>query len=148
MSGPIPARNVRLKRAYEKAAPGDGPRILIDRLWPRGLKKVDAAVDRWLKELAPSTELRKWFGHEPARWDEFRRRYAKEVRLHPDGLRQLRALARSRPITLLYSARDEEHNDAVALRALLLGRRAPRSARRGREPARAARFARKGSGME
>jgi len=116
----IPTGNVRLKRAYEKPSADDGMRILIDRLWPRGLRKAEARVDRWMKELAPSTALRRWFGHDPARWTEFCRRYAQEVRSHAEAMQQLRRLARSHPITLIYSARDEKHNDAVALRTFLL----------------------------
>ena len=123
MSSRISASHIKLKRAYEPAARDDGTRILIDRLWPRGVKKVDAALDQWRKELAPSTELRKWFGHDPARWEEFRCRYAEEVRQHADQLKQLRALARKGQITLVYSAHDEAHNDAVALRSFLLGRK-------------------------
>ncbi|MEO6421284.1 MAG: DUF488 family protein, partial [Candidatus Nitrotoga sp.] len=92
MSTEITANNVKLKRAYEQPARDDGTRILVDRLWPRGVKKIDAALDQWMKELAPSTALRKWFGHDPARWQEFRLRYAKELREHVDLLRQLRAL--------------------------------------------------------
>lgn len=124
MSQGIAAANVRLKRAYEQPARDDGMRILIDRLWPRGVRKADAALDQWAKELAPSTALRKWFGHDPARWQEFRRRYADEVRQHCDQLGQLRVLARKGPITLVYSAHDEVHNDAVVLRQLILGRNA------------------------
>jgi uncharacterized protein YeaO (DUF488 family) len=119
----VPAANVRLKRAYERPARSDGMRILIDRLWPRGVRKADAKLDRWLKDIAPSTALRTWFGHDPARWPEFRRRYAEEIRRHPDELAQLRVLARKGPITLLYAAHDELHNDAVVLRSLLLGRK-------------------------
>lgn len=122
MSNGIRANNVKLKRAYESPTHDDGVRILIDRLWPRGVKKVDAALDQWVKDLAPSTELRKWFGHDPARWPEFRIRYAEELRLHGDQLKQLRTLARTRPITLVYSAHDVAHNDAVVLRDFLLGR--------------------------
>lgn len=122
MSTAIKAGNVKLKRAYEQPEAGDGVRILVDRLWPRGVKKEDAAIDQWMKDLAPSMELRKWFGHDPARWEEFRERYAKEVNEHPDQLEQLRALARQGPVTLVYSAHDEEHNDAVVLRGLILGR--------------------------
>ena len=119
----VPAANVRLKRAYERPARSDGMRILIDRLWPRGVRKADAKLDRWLKDIAPSTALRTWFGHDPARWPEFRRRYAEEIRRHPDELAQLRVLARKGPITLVYAAHDELHNDAVVLRSLLLGRK-------------------------
>lgn len=123
MSSKIRANNVKLKRAYEPPAHDDGTRILIDRLWPRGVKKVDAALDQWAKDLAPSTALRKWFGHDPARWPAFRLRYAEEVRQHGEQLRQLRVLARTNPITLVYSAHDEVHNDAVALRDFLLSRK-------------------------
>lgn len=122
MNSRVPAHDVRLKRAYEPAAPEDGTRILIDRLWPRGVAKADAALDHWMKDIAPSTELRKWFGHDPAKWDEFRRRYAEEVRGHRDLLDQLRSLARDGLVTLVYSAHDEAHNDAVVLRELVLGR--------------------------
>ncbi len=125
MSAHIAAANVRLKRAYEPAAADDGTRVLIDRLWPRGVSKDDAAVDLWLKDVAPSTELRKWFGHDPARWAEFQDRYANEVHRHPAAFQQLLDLARKGLVTLVYSARDEEHNDAVVLRSLLLGRGKP-----------------------
>jgi uncharacterized protein YeaO (DUF488 family) len=100
MSKKITASNVKLKRAYERPAAGDGTRILIDRLWPRGVKKVNAAIDQWVKDIAPSTALRKWFDHDPARWQEFRSRYAAEVYEHPEQLKRLRALARQGPITL------------------------------------------------
>ena len=123
MSSRIRADNVKLKRAYEPPAQDDGTRVLIDRLWPRGVKKVDAALDHWAKDFAPSTALSKWFGHDPARWPKFRLRYAEEVRQHGEQLRQLRALARTNPITLVYSAHDEVHNGAVALRDFLLGRK-------------------------
>ena len=123
MSTAIKVGNVKLKRAYEQPESEDGVRLLVDRLWPRGVKKEDGAIDKWMKELAPSTELRKWFGHDPDRWEEFRERYAKEVNEHPDQLKQLRALARKGAITLVYSAHDEEHNNAVALRDIILGRR-------------------------
>jgi uncharacterized protein YeaO (DUF488 family) len=124
MSDTIKAADVLLKRAYEPPDRNDGRRILVDRLWPRGVSKIEAAIDDWLKDLAPSTELRKWFGHDPARWDEFQRRYAKEIHGHPDLLAHLRKLAREGPVTLVYSAHDELHNDAVVLRDVLLGRRA------------------------
>jgi uncharacterized protein YeaO (DUF488 family) len=122
MAKGLSARDIRLKRAYQPAAADDGARILVDRLWPRGLKKSDAAIDRWLKDIAPSTALRKWFAHDPARWPEFRRRYAAEIRRHPDQLAELHAIARKGPVTLIFSARDELRNDAVVLRNVLLGR--------------------------
>ncbi|HYX20402.1 MAG TPA: DUF488 domain-containing protein [Thermoanaerobaculia bacterium] len=118
----IKAADVRLKRAYEAPDAEDGRRILVDRLWPRGVSKAGARIDEWLKELAPSTELRKWFGHDPARWDGFRRHYAQELHGHAGLLAHLRELARTGPVTLVYSARDEVHNDAVVLRDVLLGR--------------------------
>jgi uncharacterized protein YeaO (DUF488 family) len=120
MSQRIAADHVRLKRAYEPPAPDDGMRILIDRLWPRGIRKTDAAIDEWMKEIAPSTELRKWFGHDPERWHEFRRRYQSEIRQHPDELDRLRGLAQQGRITLIFAAHDETHNDAVVLKDLLL----------------------------
>lgn len=121
MSTRIAAGNVRLKRADQQSARADGIRVLVDRSWPRGVKKAAAAVDYWAKELAPSTALAKWFDHNPSRWLAFRHRYAKEVRQHRDEFKTLRALARMRRITLVYSAHDEARNDAVELRALLLG---------------------------
>ena len=128
MTKRITADHVKLKRAYEPAAADDGTRILIDLLWPRGVKKADAAIDQWVKDIAPSTALRKWFGHDPARWAEFRRRYAAEIYQHPEQLSGLRTLARQGPITLVFSAHDEVHNDAVALRNFLLGRETKRRA--------------------
>ena len=116
------AADVRLKRAYDPPDRGDGRRILVDRLWPRGVSKAEAAIDEWLKEIAPSTELRKWFGHDPDRWAGFRRRYTEEIHGHDELLAHLRQLARQGPVTLVYSARDEIHNDAVVLRDVLLGR--------------------------
>ncbi len=116
----IAADNVRLKRAYEPADARDGTRVLIDRLWPRGISKQGAALDLWLKDLAPSTELRKWFGHDPARWAQFQDRYAAELREQAEPLAQLRDLALHGRVTLVYSAHDEEHNDAVVLQRLLL----------------------------
>jgi uncharacterized protein YeaO (DUF488 family) len=133
MSRKITADDIKLKRAYAPAVAGDGTRILIDRLWPRGVKKADAAIDQWAKDVAPSTALRKWFGHDPARWQEFRSRYAVEVHQRPEQLSRLRALTRQGQITLVYSAHDEVHNDAVALWDFRLGRqtkRKPETARR------------------
>ena len=121
MSGGTPSDNVKLKRAYDLPSRSDGKRVLIDRLWPRGVKKTEAKIDEWMKDIAPSTKLRKWFGHEPARWPEFRRRYEAEVRDHPEQLERLRMLAREGPLTLVFSAHDEDHNDAVVLRELILG---------------------------
>ena len=120
MSSRISADHVRLKRAYEPPASDDGIRILIDRLWPRGVKKTDAAIDEWMKEIAPSTKLRKWFNHDPERWQEFRRRYQTEIRHHPDEFDRLRTLAQRGRITLVFSAHDEAHNDTVVLKDLLL----------------------------
>ncbi len=118
----IAAANVRLKRAYEPATPGDGPRILVDRLWPRGVSKADAALDGWDKDVAPSPSLRKWFGHDPARWAVFQQRYAVELGGRGAALERLRALARAQPITLVYAARDQAHTHAIVLRSVLLGR--------------------------
>jgi uncharacterized protein YeaO (DUF488 family) len=111
---------IRLKRAYEPPAPEDGVRILVDRLWPRGLGKSEASIDRWLKDVAPSNELRRWFGHDPNKWDEFRRRYEAELSHHAELLSELRKTARKEPLTLVYGARDELHNQAVALRDILM----------------------------
>lgn len=122
MSKKIAANYVKLKRAYEPPTADDGTRILIDRLWPRGVRKANAAIDEWMKDIAPSTVLRKWFGHDPDRWQEFRRRYRSEIHEHRDLLDRLRTLAQHGPITLVFSAHDEAHNDAVVLQDLLLDR--------------------------
>ena|SRR6476660_3834931 len=124
MDRPVIASNVRLKRAYEPPEKKDGARILVDRLWPRGVSKEEAQLDEWIKEIAPSAELRTWFGHDPRRWDEFRERYRAELAEHPETLKDLRRRAREGPITLVYSARDEVHNDAIVLRNVILGRAA------------------------
>jgi uncharacterized protein YeaO (DUF488 family) len=110
---------IHVKRAYEQPSRQDGFRVLVDRLWPRGLSKDRAAIDLWLKDVAPSTELRQWFGHDPARWREFQRRYQAELKRHPETLKQLRAKAREGTITLVYGARDEEHNNAQVLKRVL-----------------------------
>ena len=125
MSRSIQASNVRIKRAYEHAAAEDGVRILIDRLWPRGVSKTQARLDRWVKDIAPSAELRTWFGHDPRRWNEFRRRYRAELEQQAPLLRELRRQAGDGPITLVFAARDEAHNDAVVLRSVILGRADP-----------------------
>jgi uncharacterized protein YeaO (DUF488 family) len=110
---------IHLKRAYETPSAGDGLRILVERLWPRGLTKKKAAVDLWLKDVAPSTELRQWFGHDPARWKEFRRRYRAELKGKGDLLRLLQYRAGEGPVTFVYAAHDEEHNSAVVLKEYL-----------------------------
>jgi uncharacterized protein YeaO (DUF488 family) len=120
MSAKIPARHILIKRAYEPPADADGKRILVDRLWPRGIKKEALGLSQWMKELSPSTELRHWYGHEPELWPEFRRRYAAELRPHAQEFESLRALAREGTITLVYGARNETQNNAVALREFLL----------------------------
>lgn len=117
---PFPISHLRLKRAYVPVEPDDGVRILIDRLWPRGVSKAKAALDDWMKEIAPSTELRQWFGHDPERWPEFQRRYKSELKQHAEELDRIRALAKKQTVTLVYSAHDEEHNDAVVLKDVLL----------------------------
>ena len=112
---------VAIKRVYDQPEPGDGTRILVDRLWPRGLSKERAKVDTWLKEVAPSNELRKWFGHDPEKFAEFRRRYEAELESEPgqEALARLRDLAMQGPVTLVFAAHDSEHNNAVVLRDLL-----------------------------
>lgn len=112
---------LKVKRVYESPAASDGVRVLIDRIWPRGLTKRKAAIDAWFKDLAPSTKLRQWFNHDPDKWPEFRKRYARELSREKGRLKELRALARRRTVTLVYGARDEAHNNAVAMRALLRG---------------------------
>jgi uncharacterized protein YeaO (DUF488 family) len=116
----VAANRVRLRRVYEPPSPEDGVRVLVDRLWPRGLSKAEASVDRWMKDIAPSAELRKWFGHDPERWPEFRRRYTAELRQQPAAVDELRELSRRDTVTLVFGARDEQHNDAVVLRDVLL----------------------------
>jgi len=111
--------DVRIKRAYEPAAASDGERILIDRIWPRGVTREEAQLDEWARELAPSAHLRGWFAHDPDRFAEFRRRYSLELAAHGDKLRDLRRRARAGTLTLVYAARDEEHNDAVVLAEVL-----------------------------
>ena len=110
---------IQIKRAYEKRQQSDGYRILVDRLWPRGLSKATLHADQWLKEVAPSTELRKWFNHDPEKWKEFIKRYKDELK-GSDGLKELRkAVKEHQDVTLLYAAHDEEHNNAVVLKSLL-----------------------------
>ena len=113
---------IAIKRVYLPPDKGDGQRVLVDRLWPRGVSKHDAAVDVWLKEIAPSAELRKWFGHDPAKWDEFRKRYRAELADNDEPIAQLRALIEEGHVTLLYGAHDEEHNQARVLLELMEGK--------------------------
>jgi len=118
-----------LKRIYDPVSGDDGRRILVERLWPRGVRKADAGLDEWLREIAPSTELRRWFGHDPDKWPEFQRRYRQELAGHPDLLARLQAYADEDPVTLLFAARDTERNSAVVLKAVL-----DEGAGRAREP--------------
>ena len=111
--------NIKIKRAYEEPEKADGTRILVDRLWPRGLTKEKAKIDLWLKDVAPTTELRKWFAHDPARWTEFQRRYTKELQKSSEPLSILHQQAAKGPVTLIYAAKDQEHNEAVVLQKLL-----------------------------
>jgi uncharacterized protein YeaO (DUF488 family) len=110
---------LRIRRIYDPPAADDGRRVLVDRLWPRGLSREDARIDEWLKEIAPSDGLRKWFGHDPARWEEFRKRYREELHGHGELLERLRAEGRQGTVTLLFAAKDEERNNAVVLKELL-----------------------------
>lgn len=116
----VAGRDIRLKRIYDPPEPGDGARILVDRLWPRGISKERAALTAWFKDVAPSTALRRWFGHEPSRWPAFREKYRAELEHRPEALAALRELAGRGPLTLLFAARDEAHNEAVVLRDVLL----------------------------
>ena len=114
---------VAIKRVYEPATDADGRRILVDRLWPRGLSKDKAEIDLWLREVAPSAELRKWFGHDPEKWSEFQRRYRAELHANDEAVRALKEAIGKGPATLLYGAHDEKHNQAVVLRDLLMSNR-------------------------
>jgi uncharacterized protein YeaO (DUF488 family) len=111
--------NIRIKRAYEAPDRDDGTRILVDRLWPRGLTKERATVDLWLKNVAPSTELRKWFAHDPGKWEEFQSRYLEELKRNKEQVSLLKQEAAKGPVTLVYGARDQHHNEAVILQRLL-----------------------------
>ena len=111
--------DIALKRAYERPGPEDGTRILVERLWPRGLTKARAAIDHWVKEVSPSPELRRWYGHEPERWPEFQERYRAELDANPEAVAALRTLCAEGPVTFVYAARDEARNSAVLLKAYL-----------------------------
>lgn len=115
---------IRLKRAYDPPSPQDGERVLVERLWPRGLSKERAAVDRWPKEVAPSAELRRWYGHDESKWPEFRRRYREELRARPTELEELRTLARSGTVTFVFGSRETEKNSAAVLRDVVEQREA------------------------
>lgn len=110
---------IAVKRAYDPPAPGDGCRVLVDGIWPRGMTREALRLDEWLRDIAPSAPLRRWFGHDPTRWDEFQRRYFDELDARPDAVEALRRIARRGPLTLVFAARDAEHNNAVALRNYL-----------------------------
>jgi uncharacterized protein YeaO (DUF488 family) len=129
---------VKLKRVYDPVSPTDGRRFLVERLWPRGLSKERLHLTAWLKEVGPSTELRKWFNHDPMKWSQFRTRYFRELDSRPEFWRPILAAARRGPVTLVYSSHDEEHNNAVALKEYLQAkRRQPSPARRAASAARA-----------
>jgi uncharacterized protein YeaO (DUF488 family) len=113
------AGRIRLKRVYDQPAEADGARVLVERLWPRGISKERASLDAWLKDLAPSSELRKWFRHDPAKWAEFRQFYRAELRANPEGVKQLRALLRQGRVTFVYAASDPAHNSALVLKEYL-----------------------------
>ena len=112
---------IALKRAYEKPEPDDGIRFLVERLWPRGIKKTELRIDGWLKDAAPSNELRRWFAHDPEKWEEFQRRYFAELDAQAEALKPIRDAARHGRVTLIYSAHDTEHNNALALKRYLTG---------------------------
>ena len=114
---------IELKRAYDPASRADGTRFLVERLWPRGLSKERLRVTAWLKEAGPSTDLRKWFNHDPAKWSQFRRRYFRELDSRPESWRPILTAARRGKVTLVYSSHDEAHNNAVALKQYLLAKR-------------------------
>ncbi|HZD25000.1 MAG TPA: DUF488 family protein [Alphaproteobacteria bacterium] len=116
------AKGFRLKRAYEAPAPEDGTRVLVERLWPRGIAKDKAQIDDWQKALSPSPELRRWYSHDVSRWEEFRRRYLEELEGQGEALDTLRAQARRGPVTLVFAARDPEHSSAAILKEVLEGK--------------------------
>lgn len=112
---------LKTKRVYEPAEHNDGTRFLVDRLWPRGIRKEDLKMEAWVKDVAPSPELRKWFAHDPAKWTEFQKRYRAELKANPEAWKPILAAAQRGPVTLLYSARDTEHNSAILLKEFLEG---------------------------
>ena len=114
--------DIRLKRAYEPAVKDDGVRLLVERLWPRGLTKEKAAIDEWFKDISPSPALRKWYSHDPAKWKEFRRKYLHELRNSPEEVQRLRSRVKEAPVTFIYAAKDEQRNSAVVLKEYLEGK--------------------------
>ena len=114
-------KDIHIKRVYDPATSDDGARVLVDRVWPRGISKEAAELTLWLKNIAPTTQLRKWFGHDPSRWAEFRRRYHLELEANQDAIKQPHEIMKKRRVTLIYSAHDQEHNQAVALAEYLTG---------------------------
>jgi uncharacterized protein YeaO (DUF488 family) len=110
---------IKIKRIYEESKRGDGKRVLVDRLWPRGVSKERADLDLWMKEIAPTTELRKWFGHDPKKWPEFKKRYKQELRKNKASVEEIKKLVGGKTATFLYGAKDEEHNEAVVLKDFL-----------------------------
>ncbi len=110
---------IKIKRIYDPASPGDGKRIYIDRLWPRGMKKEEVKIDEWLKEISPSDDLRKWFDHDPSKYEEFKKRYKKELEKYSEILERIKKEGKRKTITLLFSAKDEEHNNATVMREIL-----------------------------
>lgn len=125
MTTSAPAGNIATKRIYEEPAAEDGNRVLVDGLWPRGVAKKDAQLDGWFREIAPGAELRRWFGHDPKRWRQFRKRYRAQLAGQQEALDRLRRLAQTEKLTLVYGAKDELHNNALVLRNMLLGRPSP-----------------------
>ena len=111
--------SIKIKRVYDKPAKSDGYRVLIDRIWPRGLTKGDARIDEWLKQIAPSTGLRKWFKHDPAKWEQFKKKYAAELKEHREELEKLKRESRTRTVTLVFGAKDIAHSNATALKEYL-----------------------------
>ncbi|MDH3704017.1 MAG: DUF488 family protein [Alphaproteobacteria bacterium] len=117
---------IELKRVYEPLSDADGVRILVERLWPRGVSKANAAIDHWVKDVAPSPELRTWYGHEPARWEEFRERYRAELTENTDAVDTVKSLCAKQPVTFVFAAKDEARNSAIVLREFLLSKSAAR----------------------
>lgn len=110
---------IKIKRIYDPVLPDDGKRILVDRLWPRGMKKTEAKIDEWLKDIAPSDGLRKWFSHDPSKWHEFKNRYIRELKNNSELIERLKGIAKKEKVTLLFSAKDKEHNNAVVLKEVM-----------------------------